>query len=60
MIVAEHVADYLGAVAGPRSDVMAEMEALGERDHIPIVPLRRRGTRGWRICAGACAKGACR
>jgi predicted O-methyltransferase YrrM len=38
VIVAEHVADYLDAVAGPRSDVMAEMEALGERDRIPIVP----------------------
>jgi len=37
LIVADHVASYLNAVAGPRSDVMADMEALAERDDIPIV-----------------------
>src|SRR6187200_172366 len=37
MILADHVADYLHAVSGPRSELMVEMEALAERDSIPIV-----------------------
>ena len=37
MILADHMASYLQAVAGPRSAVMADMEALAERDRIPIV-----------------------
>ena len=37
MITAEHVQEYLRALSGERSEVMAEMEALAERDRIPIV-----------------------
>jgi predicted O-methyltransferase YrrM len=37
MITSEHVQSYLRALSGERSDVMAEMEALAERDGIPIV-----------------------
>ena len=37
MILADHMASYLQAVAGPRSEVMADMEELAERDRIPIV-----------------------
>ena len=37
-IVTDHVASYLHAVSGARSQVMAEMEELAERDGIPIVP----------------------
>src|SRR5215211_9159831 len=38
MITAEHVEEYLRALSGERSEVMAEMEAHAERDQIPIVP----------------------
>ena len=37
MITAEHVQEYLRALSGERSEVMAEMEALADRDRIPIV-----------------------
>src|SRR4051794_19115314 len=37
MINADHVADYLQRLSGPRSEVMAEMERLAADDHIPIV-----------------------
>ena len=37
MITSDHVQDYLRALSGERSEVMAEMEALAERDGIPIV-----------------------
>ena len=37
MILTDHVADYLHEVSGLRSELMAEMEALAERDSIPIV-----------------------
>jgi predicted O-methyltransferase YrrM len=37
MITSEHVQEYLRALSGERSEVMAEMEALAERDRIPIV-----------------------
>jgi predicted O-methyltransferase YrrM len=37
MITSEHVQEYLRALSGDRSEVMAEMEALAERERIPIV-----------------------
>jgi predicted O-methyltransferase YrrM len=37
MITSEYVQEYLRALSGERSEVMAEMEALAERDRIPIV-----------------------
>src|SRR3954449_4668387 len=37
MITSDHVQGYLRALSGERSEVMAEMEALAERDGIPIV-----------------------
>jgi predicted O-methyltransferase YrrM len=36
-ITTSNVADYLRALREPPSDVMAEMEALAERDNVPIV-----------------------
>jgi predicted O-methyltransferase YrrM len=36
-ILDEHVRDYLQGLQPPRSEVMAEMEALAERDGVPIV-----------------------
>jgi predicted O-methyltransferase YrrM len=36
-ILADHVLDYLHGLRPPRSEVMAEMEALAERERIPIV-----------------------
>jgi predicted O-methyltransferase YrrM len=36
-ILSEHVASYLGSLRPERSPVMAEMEALAERDGVPIV-----------------------
>jgi predicted O-methyltransferase YrrM len=36
-ILAEHVERYLQELRPPRSPVMAEMEALAEREHVPIV-----------------------
>jgi predicted O-methyltransferase YrrM len=32
-----HIAEYLHAISGPRSEVMAEMESVAERDGVPIV-----------------------
>jgi predicted O-methyltransferase YrrM len=37
MITSEHIQEYLRALSGERSEVMAEMEALAEREQIPIV-----------------------
>jgi predicted O-methyltransferase YrrM len=37
-ILDERVEDYLHGLRGERSAVMAEMEAVGERDGVPIVP----------------------
>ena len=36
-ILADHVAAYLAAIRPERGPVMAEMEALAERDRVPIV-----------------------
>src|SRR5919199_6305752 len=36
-ILSEHVAAYLESLRPERSEVMAEMEALAERDRVPIV-----------------------
>jgi predicted O-methyltransferase YrrM len=36
-ILSEHVAEYLAAIRPERGPVMAEMEALAERDRVPIV-----------------------
>jgi predicted O-methyltransferase YrrM len=36
-ILSEHVAEYLAAIRPPRGPVMAEMEAIAERDNVPIV-----------------------
>jgi predicted O-methyltransferase YrrM len=36
-ILADHVTAYLAAIRPPRGAVMAEMEALAERDSVPIV-----------------------
>jgi len=36
-ILTDHVRDYLEALRAERSPVMAEMEAVAERDHVPIV-----------------------
>lgn len=36
-IVSDHVAGYLEELRPPRSEVMAEMEALADRDGVPIV-----------------------
>jgi predicted O-methyltransferase YrrM len=36
-ILSEHVAAYLERIRPPRSEVMSEMEALAEREGIPIV-----------------------
>jgi predicted O-methyltransferase YrrM len=36
-ILSEHVAAYLAAIRPERGPVMAEMEALAERDRVPIV-----------------------
>jgi predicted O-methyltransferase YrrM len=36
-ILSDHVAAYLAAIRPERSPVMAEMEALAERDRVPIV-----------------------
>jgi caffeoyl-CoA O-methyltransferase len=37
MINADHVSEYLRALSGPRSDVMADMERLAVEEHVPIV-----------------------
>jgi predicted O-methyltransferase YrrM len=37
MITSGHVQDYLRALSQPRDDVLGDMEALAERDHVPIV-----------------------
>src|SRR3982751_1481757 len=36
-ILADHVTAYLAAIRPPRGPVMAEREALAERDGVPIV-----------------------
>src|ERR671939_2068429 len=36
-ILSDHVAAYLAAIRPERGPVMAEMEALAERDRVPIV-----------------------
>jgi predicted O-methyltransferase YrrM len=36
-ILADHVASYLASIRPPRGPVMAEMEAIAERDRVPIV-----------------------
>ena len=36
-ILTDHVREYLEALRAERSPVMAEMEAVAERDHVPIV-----------------------
>jgi predicted O-methyltransferase YrrM len=36
-ILSDHVAAYLASLRPERSPVMAEMEAIAERDHVPIV-----------------------
>ena len=36
-ILSEHVARYLTGIRPPRGPVMAEMEAIAERDRVPIV-----------------------
>jgi predicted O-methyltransferase YrrM len=36
-ILSEHVQDYLGRIQPERSEVMAEMEELAERERVPIV-----------------------
>ncbi len=36
-ILTDHVREYLEALRAERSPVMAEMEAMAERDHVPIV-----------------------
>jgi predicted O-methyltransferase YrrM len=36
-ILADHVAQYLAELRAERGPVMAEMEALAEREHVPIV-----------------------
>src|SRR3954447_22617848 len=36
-ILSEHVETYLRDLRPPRSEVMAEMEAVAERDGVPIV-----------------------
>jgi predicted O-methyltransferase YrrM len=36
-ILSDHVADYLASIRPERSPVMGEMEALAERDGVPIV-----------------------